>query len=93
MALDRSSEAETAYNKLITSTLQVLTLKSLLNKGLIYYNNKNDEKAIETFKQVVSKYPSTPEAVEALNQIKNIYVTEGNPNAYFNYVKNILTVL
>lgn len=90
VALDRSSEAETAYNKLITSyPASPYIKKSLLNKGLIYYNNKNDEKAIETFKQVVSKYPSTPEAVEALNQIKNIYVTEGNPNAYFNYVKNI----
>ncbi|MEI2760246.1 MAG: tetratricopeptide repeat protein [Bacteroidia bacterium] len=90
MVLDQDAEAELAYNKLISSfPASPYIKKSLLNKGLIYFNSKNDEKAIETFKQVVTKYPSTPESVEALNQIKNIYVAQGNPNAYFDYVKKI----
>jgi TolA-binding protein len=90
VALDRDNEAEAAYSKLISGyPTSPYIKKSLLNKGLIYFNNKNDDKAIETFKQVVTKYPSTPESVEALNQIKNIYVAQGNPNAYFDYVKKI----
>ena len=90
MAMGNEDDAATSFTKVITSyPTSPYVKKSLLNKGLIYYNNKNDAQALETFKQVISKYPSTPESAEALNQVKNIYVAQGTPNAYFDYVKKI----
>lgn len=90
MAMGNEDDASANYSKVITSyPTSPYVKKSMLNKGLIYYNGKNDAQALETFKQVITKYPSTPESAEALNQVKNIYVAQGNPNAYFDYVKKI----
>lgn len=63
--------------------------KAQLNIALTYYNNKQDNEALEQFKKVISNYPGTPEATEALNSVKNIYVSDGKPDEYFSYVKNI----
>ncbi len=53
-----------------------------LKSGLSYYNlNKNNE-ALASYQQLIEKYPQSPEADEALENIKNIYVEEGRPNEY-----------
>ena len=46
----------------------------MLKTGLIYYNTDQDEKALNTFKEIVKKYPATVESKEALVNIRNIYV-------------------
>ena len=51
--------------------------------------NANDKKALKTYKQVIETYPSTAEAHEALIGIKNIYVGQGKPDEYFNYVNTL----
>lgn len=90
MASGNESEAKPYFNKVINSYGQSpYVKKSLLNTGLIYYNEKNDADALRTFKQVISKYPGTAEASEALTQIKNIYVANGNPDTYFEYIKTV----
>ncbi|MBK9317833.1 MAG: tetratricopeptide repeat protein [Bacteroidetes bacterium] len=63
--------------------------RSQLNIALVYYNNKQDELALAQFKKVIGTYPGTPEAAEALNSVKNIYISNGKPDDYFAYVKNI----
>ncbi|MBK9638937.1 MAG: tetratricopeptide repeat protein [Bacteroidetes bacterium] len=60
-----------------------------MNIGLIYYNDKQDDKAIEQLKKVISTYPGSPEAAEALTSVKNIYVEDGKAEEYFAFVKNI----
>ena len=53
-----------------------------LKSGLSYYNlNKNNE-ALVSYQQLIEKYPQSPEADEAMDNIKNIYVEEGRPNEY-----------
>ena len=66
--------------------------KALLKIALVQYNLKKDDLALGTYKEVVKKYPSTPEATEALTGIKNIYVSGGNPQGYFDYIKTVSTV-
>ncbi len=90
MAMGSEADAGVNYHKVITNyPASPYVKKSMLNQGLIYFNAKQDAQAISTFKNVITKYPATPEATEALNQLKNIYVSQGNPNGYFEYVKNI----
>lgn len=53
-----------------------------LKSGLSYYNlNKNIE-ALGSYQQLIEQYPQSPEADEALENIKAIYVEEGRPNEY-----------
>ncbi len=66
--------------------------KALLKTALIQYNLRNDEKALRIYKDVVEKYPSTTESTEALTGIRNIYVSMGQPQDYFDYVKNVSSI-
>jgi len=53
-----------------------------LKSGLSYYNlNKNND-ALASYQQLIQQYPQSPEADEALENIKAIYIEEGRPNEY-----------
>lgn len=58
-----------------------------LKLGLINYNlGKNDE-ALKNYQSLVSRYPQSAAADEALTNMRSIYVEEGNPGAYVDFVK------
>ena len=53
-----------------------------LKLGLSYYNINNNKDALTNYQTLIQKYPQSPEADEALDNIKSIYVEEGKPNEY-----------
>src|SRR6185295_1801461 len=63
--------------------------KAMLGQGLVYYNSKQDEAAIRTYKDLVAKYPNTPEAKEAWAQLKTIAVSKNQVDDYLTYIKNV----
>ena len=68
--------------------------ESLMKTGMIYYNNDENDKALERLKNVVSQYPNTDESREALNIISRIYRDQNDIQAYFDYIeKNNLAVI
>jgi TolA-binding protein len=90
MLMDNSSQALSFYNQLIAKYPNSSHIKAAkLKTGLIYYNNNQDLKAIEICKNVVSQYPGTKEAKEALTIMKNIYVAMNKVDEYFRYAENI----
>lgn len=60
-----------------------------LNLGIVHYNMNNNRDAISQFKIVVSQFPSSPEAEDALDNIKSIYLDEGRPDEYSNYMRQL----
>ncbi|MCB9002097.1 MAG: tetratricopeptide repeat protein [Bacteroidales bacterium] len=64
-------------------------LKSLVQLGLLYYNTENPDSALIYYKRVVEAFPNSPEANNALLGIRNIYVDNGDANAYFNYASKL----
>jgi hypothetical protein len=48
-----------------------------LRQGLIYYNSDRNADALTKFKKVVSDFPKTPEALEAVSTARLIYVDGG----------------
>jgi len=61
--------------------------EAYLKLGLANYNmNKNDE-ALSTYQKLINTYPQSPEAEEALDNMKNIYVELGRPNEYVEVLK------
>lgn len=62
-------------------------IKALLGTALVHYNKEEDEKALQSYKQIVEEYSFTPEAKEALEGIKNIYIGNNNADAFLKYAE------
>jgi len=61
--------------------------KVYLKRGLANYNLNNNEEALKDYQKLITLYPQSNEADEALDNMKNIYVEMGRPNDYVNFVK------
>ena len=59
--------------------------RALVTIGLVQYNQDQDDAALESFKKVIRDYASSPEAKQALESIKNIYVDRGDANGFIAY--------
>ncbi len=53
-----------------------------LKLGLSYYNIDDNKNALANYQALIQKYPQSPEADDALYNVKSIYVEEGRPNDY-----------
>jgi tetratricopeptide (TPR) repeat protein len=58
-----------------------------LKLGLANYNLNNNEEALKYYQKLVNTYPQSPQADEALDNMKNIYVEVGRPNDYVDFVQ------
>ncbi len=63
--------------------------KALENTGLIYYNASKNSEALNTFKQVVSEYPSYSDSKSSLTQIQLIYKDMGDIEGYEAYISTL----
>ena len=88
MADEKFADALPYLKKILTATnSDGLKPVAYLKSGLSYYNlNKNND-ALANYQQLIEQYPQSPEADEALDNIKNIYVEEGRPNEYVALMK------
>lgn len=66
-----------------------LTARAMVELGLIAMNEDRKEDAMEMYKKIVSQYPGTPEARNALLGVKNIYIGQSDIDSYFKYVENL----
>ena len=58
-----------------------------LKLGLAYYNMSNNNEALTNYQKLISLYPQSPEADEALTNMKNIYVESGKTNEYLDVMR------
>lgn len=65
-----------------TSGNASLVPQAYLKMGTAYYNINNNAEALKYFRELISKYPNAPEAEDALDNVKLIYVEDGQPDAY-----------
>jgi TolA-binding protein len=83
LANERFSEALPYLNNIINATgNNSLKPQAYLKSGIAYYNiNKNDE-AVAQYKKLLAEYPNAPEADEALDNLKTVYIEQGNAGGY-----------
>src|SRR5690625_3527520 len=62
---------------------------TLLKKSLILDNSNRTDEALTVFKKVASDYPSTPEAMQAVQSAKMIYIDKGQVDAYAQWTKSL----
>ena len=63
--------------------------KSLLRQGLSYYNDNDNERAVNKFKKVARDYPGTEEAIQAVATARLIYIDLGRVDEYANWVQTL----
>jgi TolA-binding protein len=66
-----------------------LVKSAYLKLGLYYYNIDENDKAILNFKKVVTNFPSTKQAKEALMAYKNVSVEMGSVKDYLSFVDGL----
>ncbi|MBI3138708.1 MAG: tetratricopeptide repeat protein [Sphingobacteriales bacterium] len=64
-----------------------LVPQAYLKLGTSYYNIDNNTEALKQFRTLVEKYPNSPEAEDALDNVKTIYVEDGKPGEYANFMR------
>lgn len=81
-------EAMSAFNTLTQSYSKSEWVPYAYNNiGLIQYNQNQLREALNSYKTVIQKFPKTPASQNALIAIKDIYINLGEPNEYFNLLK------
>ncbi|MBA2328972.1 MAG: tetratricopeptide repeat protein [Flavisolibacter sp.] len=56
--------------------------QAYLKLGIANYNMNNGSEAISQFRYVLNTYPNSPEADDALDNLRTIYVEQGRPTEY-----------
>lgn len=83
---ERFNEGANVLKRLVAGYPQSPYCVSALSElGLIYRNLGNDAEALRYYKQVVTQYPSSPRAKDAMLGIKNIYVDNNDVDSYFRF--------
>jgi len=90
VAQDNTRDGMVAYETLINNLPgSSYVPKALLKQALILDNSGRSNEALAKFKQVASKYPATPEALQAVASAKIIYIDQGKVNEYANWVNTL----
>ncbi|HEX4959140.1 MAG TPA: tetratricopeptide repeat protein, partial [Lacibacter sp.] len=61
---------------------------AILQLGIANANINKNEEAIAAYKKVIQQYPNSEEAEQAMDNIRNLYIEMGRPDAYEDFVRN-----
>lgn len=84
LAQERFRDAIPYLNNIANATGGNNSLKpqALLKAGIAYYNASDNERAIAQFRQLLNAYPNSPEAEDALHNLRTIYIEQGRPGEF-----------
>ncbi|MBS1669369.1 MAG: tetratricopeptide repeat protein [Bacteroidetes bacterium] len=63
--------------------------RAYLKSGICYYNMNNSAEALNQYNILLKQYPNSPEAQDALDNAKSIYVEQGRSSEYVNFAKTM----
>lgn len=90
LADERYRESVPYLNNVINAPVAGnLKPEAQLKLGLSYLNLNSNTEALNQFKKLVADYPNTPEANEAIENVKAIYTAEGKTEAYVDFMKSV----
>lgn len=86
--IGRGNEAIQTLKKLIATYPKSEFVPYAYNRvGLILYNQDKLNEALASYKYVIQNYPKSEASQEALIAVKDVYITQGDPDGYFNLMK------
>ncbi len=63
--------------------------EALLKQGLVYYNLDNSNEALKSFRQLIDQYAESPEADEAVDNVRSIFIEQGKPNEFVSFMNSV----
>ncbi|MET0462452.1 MAG: tetratricopeptide repeat protein [Chitinophagaceae bacterium] len=88
MSDEKFNEAIPFLNNVIKGSGNAsLKPQAYLKLGTAYYNLNNNTAALAQYKTLVSQYPNSQEAEDALDNVKTIYIQAGNTDEYSNFMR------
>ncbi|HPQ55694.1 MAG TPA: tetratricopeptide repeat protein [Bacteroidales bacterium] len=63
--------------------------KALIELGLIQINMQNPEAALDYYKEVLRRFPDSPDISDALAGIENIYLARNDSQGFFEYMESL----
>jgi tetratricopeptide (TPR) repeat protein len=90
MGDEKFKEALPYLGKVVKANENTGSLKprALLKQGIAYFNLDNNREALASYKKLIADYPNAPEADEALENAKAIYVEEGKTSEYADFMRS-----
>ncbi|HXB94511.1 MAG TPA: tetratricopeptide repeat protein [Puia sp.] len=76
-------------NVLRTPSADALKPRAYLQSGIAYYNLNNNKDALGQYDSLLKQYPNSPEAQDALENAKTIYIQEGRSSEYVSFAKGM----
>ena len=76
-------------NVLRSPTADALKPKAYLQSGIALYNLNKNAEALNQYDSLLRQYPNSPEAQDALDNAKTIYVEEGRSSEYVSFAKGM----
>lgn len=90
LSQDDTAKAMKAYEELVQGfSGSSYVPKALLKQALLLDNSGSSNGALSKFKEVANRFPSTPEAIQAVSSAKLIYIDQGKVNEYANWVQTL----
>jgi TolA-binding protein len=88
MSDEKFGEAIPYLNNVIKSNGNAsLKPQAYLKLGTAYYNLNNNAEALKQYNTLVAQYTSSPEAEDALANVKVIYIEQGKPDEYAAFMR------
>lgn len=88
MADEKFRDAIPYLNNILSlNNANALKPAAYLKLGLAYYNLNNNAEALKNYQKLISTYPQSEEADEAVDNMKSIYVEEGRTNEYVDFLR------
>ena len=89
LSSEQFREAIPFLKNVVNDVNSSLKPKAFLKLGLAYYNLENNKEALTQYSALLKQYPNSPEADEALENAKVIYVEEGRTAEYVNFARSM----
>ena len=88
MSDEKFGEAIPYLNNVVKNTGNAsLKPQAHLKLGTAYYNLNNNAEALKQYQLLISQYPSSQEAEDALNNVKVLYVEQGKTDEYADFMR------
>ncbi|MBC6489990.1 tetratricopeptide repeat protein [Flavihumibacter stibioxidans] len=68
---------------------EALKPRAYLQAGIAWYNLNNNDESLKQYNTLLQQYPNSPEAEEALDNARSIYVEEGRTGEYVGFAKKM----
>jgi len=87
MASENFSKAVAPLQKVLNADQEALKPDAYLNLGVTYFNMGNNDASLQSFQELIKRYPNAPQSNEAIAYVRNIFVNEHQPEKYLSFMQ------